>query len=122
MPTFALSQFTTGTFFATLDTTLTKNNQSTPIDNIVSNLVTGLSKYTLVADTTPPTPSPMTWAPGGEPNAISNTQIAMTATTATDALTPPVQYYFTNKTVTGHDSGWQDDYEGEQGTQHQEAL
>ena len=105
---FTSPTFSSGTFSATLDTTLTKNNQSTPIDNIVSNLVTGLSKYTLVADTTPPTPSPMTWAPGGEPNAISNTQIAMTATTATDALTPPVQYYFTNKTVTGHDSGWQD--------------
>ncbi|MGD0596904.1 MAG: hypothetical protein ABSA64_05200 [Sedimentisphaerales bacterium] len=103
---FTSPTFSSGTFSATLDTALTKNNQSTLIDNLVSNLITSLTKYTLVTDTTPPTPSPMTWAPGGEPNAISNTQITMTATTATDALTPPVQYYFTNKTLTGHDSGW----------------
>jgi hypothetical protein len=103
---FTSPTFSSGTFSATLDTALTKNNQSTPIDNIVSNLITSLTKYTLVPDTTPPTPNPMTWAPGGEPNAISNTQITMTATTATDVLNPPVQYYFTNKTLTGHDSGW----------------
>jgi hypothetical protein len=105
---FTSPTFSSGTFSATLDPTLTKNNQSTAIDNIVSNLITSLSKYTLVPDTAPPTPNPMTWTPGGEPNAVSDTQVTMTATTATDALTPPVQYYFTNKTLTGHDSGWQD--------------
>jgi hypothetical protein len=33
----------------------------------------------------------------------------MTAATATDTDSPPVLYYFTNKTITGHDSGWQSD-------------
>jgi hypothetical protein len=100
--------FGSGTFTATLDTKLTKDNQSTAIDTIVSNLITSLSKFTVVPDSTPPTPNPMTFLTGGEPNAVSDTQVRMTATTAIDALTPPVWYYFTNKTLTGHDSGWQE--------------
>jgi hypothetical protein len=98
--------FSSGTFSATLDTRTTKSNQSTLIDNLVSNLITDLDKYTLVTDTTPPDPNPAMFLPGGEPNAISDTQIIMTAKEATDALNPPVQYYFTNKTLAGHDSGW----------------
>ncbi|MEM4217584.1 MAG: hypothetical protein QXZ09_06145 [Candidatus Methanomethylicaceae archaeon] len=59
------------------------------------------------SDTTPPTPNPMTWA--SLPNAISASQISMTATTATDAHSPPVQYYFDETTGRsgGTDSGWQ---------------
>jgi hypothetical protein len=41
-----------------------------------------------------------------EPVAISDTEIIMTATTATDTGTPPVQYYFTNVTDPNHNSGW----------------
>lgn len=45
-----------------------------------------------VIDTTPPTPNPMTFA--SPPAATSSTAITMTATTATDAVSPPVSYYF----------------------------
>jgi len=57
-------------------------------------------------DTTPPWPSPMTWA--AVPAATSHDTITMTATTASDAS--GVEYYFANLTVTdmSHDSGWQD--------------
>jgi len=44
----------------------------------------------------------MTWAI--EPNAISSSAIAMTATTATD--TSGVEYYFANITDPNHDSNW----------------
>jgi hypothetical protein len=55
------------------------------------------------ADTTPPTPNPMTFAtaPGND----SASQISMTATTASDATTP-VNYLFTNDNSTcGSNSG-----------------
>jgi YHS domain-containing protein len=55
------------------------------------------------ADTTPPSPDPMTWAI--EPNATGTTSIAMTATTATDPC--GVEYYFANTTIADHNSGWQ---------------
>ena len=100
--------FGSATMTATLDAKTTKAAAGSTIGSVVSGLITGLTKYTLVADTTAPTPNPMTWAIGEGPNAVSDTQITMTAATATDAVTPPVQYYFTNKTITGHDSGWQD--------------
>jgi hypothetical protein len=57
-----------------------------------------------VPDSTPPTPSPMTFAIA--PHAMSYDTIAMTATTAMDPS--GVQYYFANTTIAGHDSGWQD--------------
>ena len=40
------------------------------------------------------------------PTAISSTEITMTATTAVDPS--DVEYYFANRTISGHDSGWQD--------------
>jgi len=57
-------------------------------------------------DTDPPTPDPMTWAT--VPSADSDTQISMTATTATDVS--GVEYYFDETTgnAGGSDSGWQD--------------
>ena len=59
------------------------------------------------ADTTPPTPNPMTFA--SAPAAVSSTSISMTATTATDAASPPVRYYFNfvSGGTGGADSGWQ---------------
>jgi uncharacterized protein YegP (UPF0339 family) len=68
------------------------------------------SQSTQTADTTAPTPSPMTWAV--QPVASSATAIAMTATTATDATTPPVSYFFdfvdsTTGGTGGADSAWQ---------------
>jgi len=61
------------------------------------------------ADTSPPTPNPMTWSVN--PDDASTTSIDMTATTASDS-TPPIYYYFdyydspTGGTG-GTDSGWQ---------------
>jgi autotransporter-associated beta strand protein len=56
-------------------------------------------------DTTPRTPSPMTWA--SAPAATGSTSIAMTATTATDPS--GVEYFFdeTSGNPGGADSGWQ---------------
>jgi hypothetical protein len=72
-------------------------------------------RYLIVAtytppDTTAPTPNPMTFA--SPPAATSSTTIGMTATTATDAVTPPVSYYFNfvNSPTGGTGgavSGWQ---------------
>jgi pectate lyase len=56
------------------------------------------------ADTTAPTPDPMTWA--SDPAATGIDTIAMTATTATDAS--GVEYLFACTSGGGHDSGWQD--------------
>jgi len=57
------------------------------------------------ADTTPPTPNPMTFAV--EPHATSATSIAMEATAASDAA--GVEYYFAEASGNpgGLDSGWQ---------------
>jgi hypothetical protein len=55
-------------------------------------------------DTDAPTPDPMTWVQ--VPVAISHTEIAMTASSATDAS--GVEYYFTCTAGGGNDSGWQD--------------
>jgi hypothetical protein len=55
------------------------------------------------ADTTPPTPNPLTWATA--PYATGSTSISMTATTASDPS--GVEYYFDCTTAGGHDSAWQ---------------
>ena len=85
------------------------------LDKITVN-GTGLGDYSLNAsgvlildagppDTTPPTPSPMTWA--SVPAAADSTSINMTATTASDAS--GVEYFFdeTSGNAGGTDSGWQ---------------
>ena len=59
--------------------------------------------FSVVTDTTAPTPNPMTFAV--TPVSMGPTSISMTAATATDALSPPVQYYFENTTNTTN-SGW----------------
>jgi len=57
-------------------------------------------------DITPPTPSPMTWA--SNPAQVAGIgSVTMTATTATDAQTPPVEYFFTCTAGGGHSSSWQ---------------
>ncbi len=63
------------------------------------------SATTPPAEGDPPTPSPATFA--SAPAAISDTEIAMTATTGSDA-TEPVEYYFaeTSDNPGGDDSGW----------------
>jgi hypothetical protein len=58
-------------------------------------------------DTTPPSPDPMDWAVGGEPSATGPSSIIMTAETATDAVSPPVEYYFECTTDGSASSTWQ---------------
>jgi hypothetical protein len=96
-----------GTMSATLDTKRTKaaNDAEEDITDVVCALLPIHYGGCGHEDWTPPEPNPMTWA--SEPNAISDTEITMTATTATDADSPPVEYYFTNVTDTSHNSGWQ---------------
>ncbi len=55
-------------------------------------------------DRTGPAPNPLTWET--LPETLSTVSITMTAAEATDIS--GVEYYFTNITVPGHDSGWQD--------------
>jgi GH35 family endo-1,4-beta-xylanase len=63
------------------------------------------SATTWPPDTTPPTPNPMTWS--AVPTATGAYTITMTASTATDAVSPPVQYYFECSTDGSKTSGWQ---------------
>ena len=64
------------------------------------------SASTVATDDTAPTPDPATWAT--VPTAVSDTEITMTATTATDDQYG-VEYYFANRSINdgSHDSGWQ---------------
>jgi hypothetical protein len=63
-------------------------------------------------DTTPPTPNPMQWAAGGEPEEIYggggtfDYYATMTAKTATDP-SGGIQYYFECTTESGFSSSWQ---------------
>jgi autotransporter-associated beta strand protein len=59
--------------------------------------------FTVAPDLTPPTPNPMTFAI--QPVTVNESSISMTATTATDLVSPPVQYFFENST-NSTDSGW----------------
>ncbi|RKY05796.1 MAG: hypothetical protein DRP65_12625, partial [Planctomycetota bacterium] len=54
-------------------------------------------------DLTAPIPDPATFASIA---AINSSEITMTATTGSDP-SGPVEYYFENITIAGHDSGWQ---------------
>ena len=64
--------------------------------------VSSSESATTDADSTPPTPDPMTWAV--EPYPVDHASISMTATTASDP--DGVEYYFANITNPSHDSGW----------------
>ncbi len=73
----------------------------------VAEITAGFAAHNMVpADTTAPTPNPMTFA--SAPAAASSASITMTATTATDA-TPPVSYFFdfVSGGSGGTDSSWQ---------------
>ena len=60
--------------------------------------------FSIIVDTTPPTPDPMTFA--GSPASPTATSLTMAATTATDALSPPVQYWFEDANNSANKSGW----------------
>jgi pectate lyase len=63
----------------------------------------GVNKIYGDPDTTPPTPSPMTWTT--LPSGANSTSITMVASTATDAS--GVEYFFDCTVGGGHDSAWQ---------------
>lgn len=67
------------------------------------NFASATQNVTVAADTTAPTPDPMTWA--STPAATGSTSISMTAATATDAS--GVEYFFDCVSVGCNDSGWQ---------------
>ncbi|MGD7654666.1 MAG: Ig-like domain-containing protein [Verrucomicrobiales bacterium] len=81
---------------------------ATVVTDLGGNPFAGISDTTTwsfttsATDTYPPSPDPMTFAVA--PTAISDTEITMTATTATDDS--GVEYLFSN-TTRGTDSGWQ---------------
>ncbi len=91
------------------DTGLTPNTEYTYTvqmrDSAGNYTGTEQASATTWADNTAPNPDPATFATA--PTAISETAISMTATTGSDALSEPVEYYFANTTDPAHDSGWQ---------------
>ena len=83
--------------YATRVTFTAASGDSADIDAVI--LSTGSTP-----DTNPPTPDPMTWA--SVPAASGDTSITMIAATAADPS--GVEYYFSNTSGAGNDSGWQD--------------
>jgi YHS domain-containing protein len=77
---------------------------STDYTNLEVYLNSLVPNGTYDTDVTPPTPNLTTWQ--NVPAALNETQINMTAATATDPW--GVEYYFANLTVPDHNSGWQD--------------
>ncbi len=69
--------------------------------------MTGVITINGGTDTAAPIPNPMTFA--SAPSATSSSSIAMTATTALDGQSSPVQYFFdeTSGNAGGSDSAWQ---------------
>lgn len=70
-----------------------------------TGLSTAQSATTYAPDIIPPYPDPMTWAT--VPTTTGPYTITMTATTAEDETSPPVQYYFECTNNGGKSSGWQ---------------
>ena len=81
----------------------TYTNYAYVLDATNGTAYSSTNTFTLAPDTTAPTPDPMTFAVN--PTARGASTVVMTATTAIDALSPPVEYFFTN-TVNGETSGW----------------
>ncbi len=65
------------------------------------------SATTYPPDLTAPEPDPMEWSAGGQPSTVNSSSITMTAETATDAVSPPVEYYFECTNDAGKSSTWQ---------------
>jgi hypothetical protein len=81
--------------------------EDTAAGNDLANFTTQSVTNNSTQDITPPVPSPMTFLVAPFPDTL--TSVSMTATTATDATSPPVQYFFdeTSGNAGGTDSGWQ---------------
>ncbi|MBN1391696.1 MAG: hypothetical protein JW947_02710, partial [Sedimentisphaerales bacterium] len=108
--TFSVSGGTVASF--TKYETTSSNNMANMGSVGSTNTLAGYSMNTFVGtigggepDTTPPTPDPMTWS--SVPTATGSSTITMTATTATDSESPPVQYYFECTNDGSKSSEWQ---------------
>ncbi|MCX6880090.1 MAG: autotransporter-associated beta strand repeat-containing protein, partial [Verrucomicrobia bacterium] len=77
--------------------------EATTTDSTSTTVTSATHTFTVETDTTAPTPNPMTFAIAPGPAGADS--IVMTATTATDAWTPPVEYSFEN-TTNSSNSGW----------------
>ncbi|MCX6880145.1 MAG: autotransporter-associated beta strand repeat-containing protein, partial [Verrucomicrobia bacterium] len=76
---------------------------ATATDSTFTTVSSGTHTFTVETDTTAPAPNPMTFAIAPGPAGADS--VVMTATTATDAWTPPVEYSFEN-TTNSSNSGW----------------
>jgi len=85
--------------------TVQMRDSVTPTPNVGTASAPANATTQAPPDITPPTPDPMTWA--SVPSADSDTQISMTASTASDPS--GVEYFFdeTSGNSGGSDSGWQ---------------
>ena len=82
---------------------------ATSINSLARTGTWDIGAYESIQDTTPPTPTPMTFAT--VPAAVDAFSVTMTATSATDAISgSDVEYFFdeTSGAAGGSDSGWQD--------------
>ncbi len=93
-----------GLYPSTLYTFRVKARDSSPAHNETGWSGTQ-SATTDSPDITPPSPNPMTWA--SVPTAAGASTITMTADTATDVTSPPVQYYFECTNDASKSSDWQ---------------
>jgi autotransporter-associated beta strand protein len=102
--TYLLATNTTGGFSGMFAAAPVIDSGSTLSANrMISTDASAVRLIVAAVDTFPPTPNPMAFAVN--PAALDESTVVMTATTATDALSPPVAYCFTN-TVNGNTSGW----------------
>jgi GH35 family endo-1,4-beta-xylanase len=99
-------------FHGSYEITLSAPGQTTEIHEIELDPGTTTLQFTLATDLhnpepdfNAPTPNPMTWSV--VPTATGAYSITMTATTATDANTPPVRYYFECTNHGEANSTWQ---------------
>ncbi len=99
-PTYVASGLTPSTLYSFK----VQARDSSPAQNATSWSSTE-SATTDQPDTKAPTPDPMTWQT--VPTATGPYSITMTASTATDTCSPPVQYYFECTTDGSKSSSWQ---------------
>jgi hypothetical protein len=92
----------TGLSASTQYTYTVQMRDAMPTPNV--GTVSSPASATTPADSTSPTPNPMTWA--AVPYDTGSTSILMVATSASDPS--GVEYYFTCTAGGGHNSGWQD--------------
>ncbi|MHC5165783.1 MAG: fibronectin type III domain-containing protein, partial [Planctomycetota bacterium] len=86
--------------------TLVNPHEGDPAFTSIAEAIAAGGDCTLPADTTAPTPDPMTWATA--PYGYTATSIRMVATTASDQSGVEYRFEETSGNPGGSDSGWQD--------------